>query len=126
MEVSANLGKTITYLGRVDYPKMYAEIEQVDFIIAGLDPFCERQYQYLVDYTTENEQVSLGFLKPTPISCVSGEHSDLSDNSTIIYVDNELLGALECAIKRNGSEYRKVQTAVQLLPMKFMGDRWQI
>jgi hypothetical protein len=91
---------------------MHAEIEQVDFIIVGLDLFCKGDYQYLVGCTTESLQLSFGFLKPTFISRIFGKQYELSDKSAILYPDNELLGAMESAIKMNDSEYAKVQTAL--------------
>ncbi|MDR0742272.1 MAG: DUF6492 family protein [Puniceicoccales bacterium] len=121
MEIPADLEKYITYLGRLDYPKLYAEIEQADFIVAGLDPFCEEHHQYLVGCTTGNLQLSLGFLKPVLISRIFGEHYELSDKSAILYPDNELLGAMESAIEMNGSEYTKMQTALQLLANEIYG-----
>ncbi|MDR2432562.1 MAG: DUF6492 family protein [Puniceicoccales bacterium] len=121
MEIPADLRKYITYLGRIDYPKMYTEIEQADFIIAGLDSFCAGHYQYLVGCTTGNLQLSLGFLKPMLISRIFGEHYELSDKSAILYPDNELFGAMESAMKMNGSEYVKMQTALQSLADKIYG-----
>jgi hypothetical protein len=94
---------------------MYAEIEQSNFIIAGFDPFCERYYEDVIGYTTGNLQLSLGFLKPTLMNRIFGEHYELSDKSAIPYPDNELLGAMKSAIAMNDSEYAKVRTALQLL-----------
>ena len=115
MDIPEDLRRHIVHLGRLDYPKMYAEIERADFIIAGLDPFCEGQHQYLTGCTTGNLQLSLGFLKPMLISRMFGEHYELTDKNSLLYTDNELLPAMEKAVKMTDSEYSKMQSTLRAM-----------
>jgi hypothetical protein len=112
IRIPADLGTHITHLGRLDFKKMYAEIEQADFIIAALDPFCEEHRQYLVGCATGSLQLSFGFLKPMIISQLFMERYGL-ENAAVAYKDNELLPAMESAIGMSGLEYEKMQLALE-------------
>ena len=104
----------IIHLGRLDYGKLYEEISRGDFIIAGLDPFSERHQQYLMGCTTGNLQLSLGFKKPMIINKLFGEHYELN-NAAIMYENNNLLPAMQCAVNMGINEYQSLQNSLKTL-----------
>lgn len=108
INIPAELKTHVVHLGRLDYPKMYEEVNRGDFIIAGLDPFSERHQQYLMGCTTGNLQLSLGFGKPMVINELFGEHYELK-NAAIMYSDNDLFPAMQRAIRMGDDEYQALQ-----------------
>lgn len=109
-----DLHDNIIHLGRLDYNKMYAQVQNADYIIAGLDPFNEEHKTYLTGCTTGNLQLSFGFNKPLIINELFGHHYEL-DKSALLYHDNELYSAMETAINMTDTEYKTLLTALDSL-----------
>ena len=97
-------------LGRLDFPNMYSQIQQADFIIAGLDP--ELHQTYKEGQATGNLQLSFGFKKPMLIEKSFGPGYELTMKNAILYRGDGFYKAMLGAVEMTGAEYAKMQTAL--------------
>lgn len=106
--------KYVEVLGRVDFPRMFEEIEKSDFILALLDTKCGLHQRYLEGVTSGSKQLTLGFIKPQIIQKDFADAYGFNQSNSIVYDDDNLFEAMEMAIKMTGKEYEIMQTNIKL------------
>ena len=112
--VSDSAKKHLHILGRVDYEKMYQEIEKADFFLPLLDPDMPSHKRYLRDGTSGTFQLVYGFLKPCIIHKTFANIYGFSNKNSIVYENNEMLYyAMLNAINMNAQNYLKIQTGLK-------------
>jgi len=101
---SMGINKYVKMLGRVDFPTLYREIEESDFLVGPQDVS-----SYLNRKTSGSKLLSIGFLKPliAPDEIAAAWGFDAS--KCISYsVGQVLVGAIEHALLMQGEEYRQL------------------
>ena len=114
IKTSDSAKKHLHILGRVDYEKMYQEIEKADFFLPLLDPDMPSHKRYLRDGTSGTFQLVYGFLKPCIIHKTFANIYGFSNKNSIVYENNEMLYyAMLDAINMNAQNYLKIQTGLK-------------
>ena len=108
----------IKFTGRITYEKMYKIITDCDYILGLLDPNNTLHDRYVKYGTSGTFQLSYGFLKPLIINEKFAISHGLNDSNSIIYKDNNLLEAMECAINESNSSYTNRRNELQILANK--------
>ena len=98
---SMGIGGRVALLGRVNFPKLYQEVEQADFVVGPQDVKA-----YLNRKTSGSKQLSIGFLKPLILPDELAAAWGLGASTCISYAAQEgLAGAMERALLMRGKEY---------------------
>lgn len=109
MDMPQEISSHVTLCGRLDFPSMYKEIEDADFILALLDPYSPSQQVYLKGTTSGAVQLSLGFSTPMIINEQFAKAYTLGKECAVIHEDNNLYDAMKGAIKMKSVEYASIQ-----------------
>ena len=108
-EVPEKYEHYIKYLGALNYPDMYKEMEQADFFLPLLDPNNENQRRYLTCCTTGSKLLILGFLTPCLINEEFAKVYDFNDSNSIVYDENNLFEAMKQATEVKQEQYTIMQ-----------------
>ena len=98
LDIPIDLQSIIIHCGRLDFPSMYKELENSDFILAMLNPNIQNHLKYLNGTTSGTVQLSLGFKKPLIINSKFAKAYSFNNNEAIIYEDDELSYAMKYSI----------------------------
>lgn len=110
----ANMHKYFKFLGRLDFPDMFAEMEQADFFLPLLDKNNQEHLRYITTGVTGSVQLIYGFAKPCLIQDKFAEFYGFDENNAIVY-DNDLSEAILQAMAIDNSSYKKICNGVELL-----------
>gem|GEM_PF-90524 len=98
--------------GRLDFPKMYCEMENADFLLALLDPEDIDHEKYITRCSSGAMQLVYGFVKPAVIHQKFAEAYHLNTKNSIVYQEN-LAVAMRLACNMTEEEYRDKQQCLQ-------------
>lgn len=112
IDIPTDLQPYILQYGRLDFPSMYREIENADFILALLDSHVQQNLQYLNGTTSGSIQLSLGFQKPLIIESLFAKAYAFNNKDAIIYKDNELHLAMKYSIEMQPDQYTSIQQCI--------------
>lgn len=118
IDIPDDIDEYIKKKGRLDFEKMYEEMERADFFLPLLDIKSENHQKYLSGTTTGSRQLILGFAKPCVINEKFGKAYDFDENNSIFYNGNELFPAMLRAISMGKEEYAKKQDCLRKLSDK--------
>ena len=97
--------------GRLNFDKMYDEIEKADFMLTSYN---ETHSRYITTGTSGNFQLIYGFLKPCILIESFARINRFDDKNSILYKEpKDYANALEKAIKMNKDEYEVMQNALK-------------
>lgn len=114
-DIPYNIRKFFEIKGRLDFPKMYDEMEKADFFLTLLDAENEMHRRYISSGTTGSKQLILGFGKPAIINSEFGKFYGFDDESAIIQKSNNLSNAMTKAINLNAKDYDSMQNNLLIL-----------
>lgn len=112
MDLPENVKKYVRLCGRLNFPDMFAEIENADFLLGLLDFNNLQHHRYLQGQASGSVQLSYGFQKPLIMNEVFARHYGFCDDDSIMYSENDLGGAMIRAYKMSENEYKVMQTAL--------------
>lgn len=116
--LSEEYGDMIEFLGFLDYPSMYRQIEKTDYILTLLDP--EQHEIFKTVRSSGSYQLIYGFRKPTVIEYDFAECHGYNNENSIVYKGNENLGnALEKAIMLDDDHYQKLKKNLNELTISY-------
>ena len=102
--------------GRVNFSRLYEEMENADFFLPLLDPENPSHQRYLTTGTSGNFQLILGFAKPCLMAKKFAPAVGFDDQNSIVYESNaDLAEAMINAINMTPGEYNLRQQALQKL-----------
>ena len=104
--------KYLKVLGKLEFDKMYEEIEKSDFILPLLDETCKAHSHYLTKCTSGARNLSLGFNIPSVINEKFAKVYHL-ENGSILYSENNIAEAMEKAINMSNDDYQKMKNELQ-------------
>ena len=109
-ELPTDIRSYFNILGRLDYQKMFKEIEKSDFILPLLDPDIEAHKRYMYYGTSGTFQLVYGFNKPCIIHKTFADIYGFDEKNSIIYECNDKLPeAILNAIYIMDDEYKNIQ-----------------
>lgn len=114
-EVPDEFLKYIAVKGRLNFPDMYREIENSDFILPLLDIKNPEHVDYIQNKVTGSYQLSLGFLKPMIINETFANFYNLNEKNAITYKANELTNAIEKGILIDNDNFLNLQKNIIIL-----------
>lgn len=112
IDIPIDLQPYIRHCGRLDFPSMYRELENADFILAMLSPHIQQHLKYLNGTTSGSVQLSLGFQKPLIINSTFAEAYTFNNREAITYKEDELYLAMQYSIKMSSSQYTTIQQSI--------------
>ena len=71
--------------GRLQYDKMYSEIEKADYILTAYDSKNAAHQRYVTTGTSGNFQLAFGFLKPCIIEADFAEINNFNSDNSVLY-----------------------------------------
>lgn len=110
--VPQKLNTYIKVLGRVDYVKMYNEIEKGDFILTLFDPSVDEHKKYLDNWASGTSILSYAFLKPCLIDRFFARSYFMSEENAVLY-QGDLEKAMEKSISMLSDKYKSIQQNLQ-------------
>lgn len=110
-----SLPKSIHFLGRLPFDKVYELLEKADFLLPLLDPANEKHQQYLKGVTSGSRQIALGFNIIPIIHQEFAKHYGFSKDNAIIHENQKLQDAMQCALQISPEEYKMKQLALAQL-----------
>ena len=100
--------------GRLEFNRMYDEIEKADFLLTAYDDQNQVHLRYTKYQTSGNFQLIYGFLKPCVIiRAFAAPNGFTADNSVIYNTKDEYADAMEKAISMTPSAYLEMQKNLQ-------------
>ena len=106
--------------GRLNFDKMYDEIEKADFMLTSYN---ETHSRYITTGTSGNFQLIYGFLKPCILIESFARINRFDDKNSILYKEpKDYANALEKAIKMNEDEYEVMQNALKQTVVEVYND----
>lgn len=99
----------IKITGRLNFPKMYKNLESADFFLPLLDPDVKEHERYITTGVTGSAQLIYGFTKIPVIDQKFAGFYRFNDLNAIIY-DHDLSSAMEQAINMTAEEYNEKQS----------------
>lgn len=116
LKVPASFSPYLDFKGRLDYTKMYKEMEKADFFLPLLDSDNIEHERYITIGTSGSFQLIYGFKKPCLIhKKFAKPHFFDSENSIIYSKNEELYLAMKKAIDMNENEYSNMQENLAVL-----------
>lgn len=112
MEVPEHLQNHIKKLGRLNFPDMYRNCMEADYLLALLDPQSPQQESYLHGTTTGSKQLSLGLNKPMLIEKTFADIYGFNNKDSIIYEGDKLYEAIKEAISLDAKAYAEKTSAL--------------
>ena len=104
-----NLQPYISIKGKLDFDKMYSEIEKADFILSAYEDNYEHS-KYATSKTSGTYQLVYGFLKPIIIKANHAPINGFNETNSIIYnSDVEYASAITRAIGMTEPQYSQMQ-----------------
>lgn len=95
--------------GRLDFDKMYDEIENADFILSAYEDNPEHR-KYITSKTSGSFQLVYGFLKPIIIREDFAPINGFNSNNAILYSqDSQYSDAMIKAINMSAGEYKQIK-----------------
>lgn len=111
----------VKLLGRVDFPTLYREIEESDFLVGPQDPSL-----YLNLKTSGSKLLTLGFLKPLIVPDELAAVWGFNASNCVNYsADQGLTGAIERALLMQDWEYRQLVDSLRNARPKVEKDSLQ-
>ena len=106
--------------GRLNFDKMYDEIEKADFMLTSYN---ETHSRYITTGTSGNFQLIYGFLKPCILIESFARINRFDNENSILYKEpKDYANALEKAIKMNEDEYEVMQNALKQTVVEVYND----
>ena len=99
----------IKITGRLNFPKMYKNLESADFFLPLLDPDVKEHERYITTGVTGSAQLIYGFTKIPVIDQKFAGFYRFNDKNAIVY-DHDLASAMEKAINMTAEEYNEKQS----------------
>ena len=94
----------IKITGRLNFPKMYKNLESADFFLPLLDPDVKEHERYITTGVTGSAQLIYGFTKIPVIDQKFAGFYRFNDKNAIVY-DHDLASAMEKAINMSKETY---------------------
>jgi hypothetical protein len=113
--------KNIEYVGRLDFPHMYTEIQNSDFLLVLLDDRNESHRRYIKESTSGVRQLILGFLKIGIMNQTIAENYNFNEGTYIGYKSGNLVDSLRRAININQKEYSNMVSELKRNSEKIYG-----
>ena len=108
--VPKDLKRYIEIKGRLDFKRLYKELQTSDFYLPLLDPDLKEHKRYLENGTSGSFQLIRGFLLPPVIHKTFAEAYNFNSSNSIIYKDNEdMQKAMEKAVNTDNERYLALQ-----------------
>lgn len=104
--------KYLKVLGKLEFDKMFEEVNNSDFLCPMLDEAYDGHSHYLTKCTSGARNLSLGLNIPTVINEKFAKVYHLETGS-VLYTENNIVEAMEKAIKMNNDDYQKMKTELQ-------------
>lgn len=101
--------------GRLDFEKMYDELDKADFFMPLLDQDNIAHNRYLTTATSGSFQLIYGFLKPAIINQKFAEIHKFNTQNAIVYNNNDLTTAMLAAINISRDKYSLMQNSLKAL-----------
>lgn len=113
-DLPKHLRKYFDIKGRLQYGKMYSEIEKADYLLTAYDSQNPAHQRYVTTGTSGNFQLVFGFLKPCVIDTGFAEINDFNGDNAVLYNGVEdYANALERAINLSQAEYKNMQNCLK-------------
>jgi len=109
--VPSALVSYIEFKGRLDYEKMYCEMERADFFLALLDPDDIEHEKYITTCSSGAIQLVYGFAKPAIIHQKFASAYHLDTKNSVVYQKN-LAAAMKLACHMTKEEYADKQQSL--------------
>lgn len=111
-EIPAHIRPFLRVTGRLDFPSMYAAMEQADYFLPLLDPGNPAHDRYISTGVTGSAQLIYGFGKIPLIHEKFAPFYGFSNQNALLY-GSETLGRAMCrAMKQTEEEYTEMQQAL--------------
>lgn len=113
MKIPDYLKEHIHFLGKLDYPSMYSQVEKSDFILTLFDPDNKEHHKYLDNWATGSSILFYAFEKLPLIHKLFAPSYFLTEQNAVIYDD--FYEAMTESIFMSPKEYEKRQSALKQL-----------
>ncbi len=101
--------------GRLNFDRMYEEIEKADFMLTAYDNDNPKHLRYITTGTSGNFQLIYGFLKPCLINRTFAKINELCEKNSIIYDSpKDYTSAMERGITMSQEEYSAMQNNLKI------------
>ena len=109
-EIPSEVRPYLDIKGRLNFDKMYEELEKADFMLTSYDPDNELHQRYNTVGTSGNFQLAYGFGKPCIIVKDFSALNGFSEKNSIIYdCASNYADAMQRAIEMSADEYKNMQ-----------------
>lgn len=99
--------------GRLDFSKLYTEVENADYFLTLLDPDNPKHDRYITTGTSGNFQLIYGFAKPCLIAEKFTTINQFNEGNSIIYSNNDTLAtAMAHAVSLPAERYKQLQESL--------------
>lgn len=115
----SHLRRHFTILGRVDFPQLYARMEEADFFLPLLDPDYESHNRYRTIGVSGSYQLILGFGKPCLIHKEFAPFHKFTEENSLLY--ESLEEAMARAVSLPGKDYARMQKELGRLSAELYG-----
>ena len=115
VEIPDHLRPLLHVTGRLDFPSMYAAMEQADYFLPLLDPDNPAHDRYISTGVTGSAQLIYGFVKIPVIHEKFASFYGFNDRNALLYGSETLGGAMLRAIRQTEAEYTEMQQALLLV-----------
>lgn len=112
IEIPAHLRPFLHLTGKLDFPSMYAAMEQADYFLPLLDPGNPAHDRYISTGVTGSAQLIYGFGKIPIIHEKFSSFYGFNHQNALLYESEDLGRAMCRAMKQNAEEYRELQQAL--------------
>jgi len=119
LDIPKDILQNVEHKGRLNFKKMFMEVNNADFFLPLLDLSIEKHKRYLNSATTGSRQLILGFLKPCLINKEFGNVYGFNEQNSIIYNENDLYSAMLRAILLTKEDYEQKQKNLKLISELF-------
>ncbi|MDR2457305.1 MAG: hypothetical protein LBD41_02340, partial [Clostridiales Family XIII bacterium] len=107
--ITPEIEKNITLVGKIPYELLYQQIENIDYLLFGIDKNVTDYKKYLFKGITGTFGLSIGFTKPSLIYKELGDAYGLDATLAINYEDNNFYDAMKQAIKMQACDYNMMR-----------------
>ena len=115
-DIPEDLKQYFSILGRVDYPKLYKELQEADYVLPLLDPSLEEHRKYMSLQVSGTALLIYNFYKPCLIHKAFADVYNLSDSTSLVYEDNsDFANYMKKAIDLENDKYIELQKNLYIL-----------
>ncbi len=105
--------KNFVSLGRCNFPDMYQQVQNSDFILMLLSSANDNHTKYKSDTISGSNQLSLGFCKPLIVERAFADFYGWDESTAIIYEVGEISQAVLYAMNMSNDEYLQMCHAIK-------------